>query len=49
VVIVFATRPEEEGMDAIAPDLPYDQDALIAAVGAANPVRPWCWRPATRS
>jgi beta-glucosidase len=36
VVIVFATRPEEEGMDAIAPNLPYDQDALIAAVGAAN-------------
>jgi len=37
VAIVFATRPEEEGMDAIAPDLPYGQDALIAAVGAANP------------
>jgi len=37
VAIVFATRPEEEGMDAFAPDLPYGQDALIAAVGAANP------------
>ncbi len=37
VVVVFATRPEEEGMDAIAPDLPYGQDDLIAAVGAANP------------
>ena len=37
VAIVFATRPEEEGMDALAPDLPYGQDALIAAVGAANP------------
>lgn len=36
VAIVFATRPEEEGMDAIAPDLPYGQDSLIAAVGAAN-------------
>jgi beta-glucosidase len=36
VAIVFATRPEEEGMDAIAPDLPYAQDALIAAVAAAN-------------
>ena len=37
VAIVFATRPEEEGMDAFAPDLPYGQDALITAVGAANP------------
>ena len=37
VAIVFATRPEEEGMDAIAPDLPHGQDALIAAVAAANP------------
>jgi beta-glucosidase len=36
VAVVFATRAEEEGMDAIAPDLPYGQDALIDAVGAAN-------------
>ena len=37
VAVVFATRPEEEGMDALALNLPYGQDALIAAVGAANP------------
>jgi len=37
VAIVFATRPEEEGMDAVAPSLPFGQDDLIAAVGAANP------------
>jgi beta-glucosidase len=37
VAIVFATRPEEEGMDAPDLSLPYGQDALIAAVAAANP------------
>lgn len=37
VAIVFATRAEEEGMDALSPGLPYGQDELIAAVGAANP------------
>jgi len=37
VVIVFATRPEEEGMDASDLSLPYGQDALISAVAAANP------------
>ncbi len=37
VAIVFATRPEEEGVDAISPSLPFGQDELIAAVGAANP------------
>lgn len=37
VAVVFAVRAEEEGMD--APDLllPDGQDALIAAVAAANP------------
>lgn len=37
LAIVFATRPEEEGMDAPDLSLPYGQDALIAAVAAANP------------
>lgn len=37
VAIVFATRPEEEGMDAPDLSLPHGQDALIAAVAAANP------------
>lgn len=37
VAIVFATRAEEEGMD--APDLllPYGQDALIDTIASANP------------
>lgn len=37
LVIVFATRPEEEGMDAPDLSLPHGQDALIAALAAANP------------
>lgn len=37
IAIVFAVRPEEEGMDAPDLSLPDGQDALIAAVAAANP------------
>ena len=37
VAIVFATRPEEEGLDAENLLFPYGQDDLIAAVAAANP------------
>jgi beta-glucosidase len=37
VAIVFAPRAEEEGMDALAMALAPEQDALIAAVAAANP------------
>jgi beta-glucosidase len=37
VAIIFATRPEEEGMDAPDLSLPHGQDGLIAAVAAANP------------
>lgn len=37
VAIVFATRPEEEGLDAENLLFPHGQDDLIAAVAAANP------------
>ncbi len=37
VAIVFATRPEEEGLDAETMALPFGQDELIAAVAGANP------------
>ncbi|KQH80063.1 beta-glucosidase [Mycobacterium gordonae] len=37
VAIVFATRAEGEGFDAADLSLPWGQDALIAAVAAANP------------
>lgn len=37
VAIVFATRAEEEGMDAANLLLPYSQDALIDAVATAKP------------
>ena len=37
VAIVFATRPEEEGLDAEILLVPHGQDDLIAAVAAANP------------
>jgi len=37
VAIVFATEFMSEGSDAATLSLPDDQDALIAAVGAANP------------
>lgn len=37
VAIVFATRPEEEGMDAENLLFPFGQDDLIAAVAGANP------------
>jgi len=37
VAIVFATRPEEEGLDAENLLFPFGQDDLIAAVADANP------------
>ncbi len=37
VVIVFATRPETEGVDSTAPSLPFGQDALVEKVATANP------------
>ena len=37
IAIVFATRPEEEGLDAENLLFPHGQDDLIAAVAAANP------------
>ena len=37
VAIVFAYQWESEGMDLPSLSLPHDQDALIAAVAAANP------------
>lgn len=37
VAIVFATRPEEEGLDAETLLFPFGQDDLIAAVATANP------------
>ncbi len=37
VAIVFATKPETEGYDSPDLSLPAGQDALIAAVAAANP------------
>ena len=37
VAVVFAVRPETEGRDAADLHLPYGQDALIAAVAAAQP------------
>jgi beta-glucosidase len=37
MAIVFATRFETEGFDSPDMTLPYGQDALIAAVAAANP------------
>jgi beta-glucosidase len=37
IVIVFAVRHEMEGFDAPGLDLPDGQDAMIAAVAAANP------------
>jgi beta-glucosidase len=37
VAIVFAVRPEGEGFDIADLSLPWGQDALIAAVAAANP------------
>ncbi|MCV6986129.1 beta-glucosidase [Mycobacterium shinjukuense] len=37
VAIVFAVRAEGEGCDGVDLSLPWGQDALIAAVGAANP------------
>jgi beta-glucosidase len=37
VAIVFATRRQVEGLDAPDLSLPYGQDDLIDAVGAANP------------
>ncbi len=37
VAIVFATRAEGEGFDSADLSLPWGQDALIAAVAAANP------------
>ncbi|WP_197517080.1 MULTISPECIES: beta-glucosidase [unclassified Mycobacterium] len=37
VAIVFAVRAEGEGFDAADLSLPWGQDALIAAVAAANP------------
>jgi beta-glucosidase len=37
VAIVFATRAEGEGFDSVDLSLPWGQDALIAAVAAANP------------
>ncbi|OBK25435.1 glycosyl hydrolase [Mycobacterium asiaticum] len=37
VAIVFAARAEGEGFDSVDLSLPWGQDALIAAVGAANP------------
>jgi beta-glucosidase len=37
VAIVFATRAEEEGMDAPGLLLPYGQDALIDTIASANP------------
>jgi beta-glucosidase len=37
IAIVFATRHESEGFDAPDLSLPYGQDEIIEAVGAANP------------
>ncbi len=37
VAIVFAIRAEGEGFDSVDLSLPWGQDALIAAVAAANP------------
>ncbi len=37
VAIVFAIRAEGEGLDGVDLSLPWGQDALIAAVAAANP------------
>ncbi len=37
VAIVFVNQPMREGMDAPTLSLPYDQDALVDAVAAANP------------
>ncbi|WP_245734852.1 beta-glucosidase family protein [Rhodanobacter glycinis] len=37
VAIVFVNQPMQEGMDRPTLALPHDQDALVAAVAAANP------------
>lgn len=37
IAVVYVVKPEVEGVDHADFSLPYDQDALIAAVAAANP------------
>lgn len=37
LVVVYAVKPEMEGIDHADFSLPYDQDALIGTVAAANP------------
>lgn len=37
MVVVYAVKPEMEGMDHADLSLPFGQDAMIAAVAAANP------------
>lgn len=37
VAVVYVVKPEVEGIDHADFSLPYDQDALIAAIAAANP------------